>query len=265
MNRLSIAFTRRCGKDHRTCRTDCTFSTKKALIPFITGGYPNLETSEQLILAAADAGANMIIIGVPFSDPVAESPPVQKAEETALAGGCNVDKIFEITERTSYKVQIPMLFNVYANSIFVYGTDKFLEKCIKSSIEGLIVPDLPFEEKAEFAATCKKRAVQLISTIVPTDETRLSQIAENADGFFNCTVGIQDISSLMAQVKQIKNIPCAMGLDLDLDEVTAEQIKQVAADGIIISGKIVELLDNGGVSSVEEYLQALRTALDSVA
>jgi len=232
-----------------------------------------MAVSETLITTAAEAGANMIIIGVPFSDPVAESPIIQKAEEQALANGCNVDKIFEMAKRVHYKVQIPLLLNVYANLVFVYGTNKFLDNCIQSGIEGLFIPDLPFEEREEFAAACKKRAVQLISGIVPTDDDRLAKITSGADGFFQCTVGneitsqtIPAIADLVAKIKQLKNLPCAVNFDF----ITAEQAKQVAtaADGIIVSGQIVQILEQNGQNeqtaqqAVAKYLQSLRDAID---
>ncbi|MCL2108225.1 MAG: tryptophan synthase subunit alpha [Oscillospiraceae bacterium] len=144
------------------------FDGKKAFIAFITGGDPDIETTEKLIIEMADCGVDIIEIGIPFSDPVAEGIVIQQADERALAGGCTLDKLFEMVGRVRLKISIPLLFMTYINPIFVYGKEKFLQNCAACGIDGVIVPDLPFEERGELADDCIKYNVAQISMVAPT-------------------------------------------------------------------------------------------------
>jgi len=162
------------------------FGGGKAFIAFITGGDPDLETTEKLVLAMAEAGADLIEIGIPFSDPVAEGIVIQEADERALKAGCTTDKLFELVKRIREKTEVPLLFMTYLNLIFTYGKDRFLTRCAECGIDGIIVPDLPFEEKAELADICADHGVDLISMIAPTSEDRIAKIAREAQGFIYC-------------------------------------------------------------------------------
>ncbi len=159
---------------------------KKAFIPFITGGDPDIETTEKLLYALADAGADLIEIGIPFSDPVAEGPVIEQADERALKAGCTVDKLFSLAERVRAKITVPLLFMTYYNPVFSYGVDAFTKRCAESGIDGLIVPDLPFEERAELLAPCEGNGLDLISLIAPTSDERAERIAKHSSGFLYC-------------------------------------------------------------------------------
>ena len=159
------------------------FENGKAFIPFVTCGYPDLETTGKVIRAAVQNGADLIELGIPFSDPCAEGPVIMEANLRALEGGITTDKIFEFVRELRREISIPMVFMTYANVIFSYGTEKFISACSELSIDGLILPDLPYEEKDEFLPTCRKYGVDLISMVAPTSENRIAMIAREAEGF----------------------------------------------------------------------------------
>ena len=158
----------------------------KAFIPFITCGDPSLEVTEQLVYAMEEAGANLIELGIPFSDPTAEGPVIQAANIRALSGGVTTDKIFAMVEKIRKNTQIPMVFMTYANVVFSYGTERFIKKASELGMDGLILPDVPYEEKEEFDSVCKKYDMDLISLIAPTSHERISMIAKEASGFVYC-------------------------------------------------------------------------------
>ena len=162
------------------------FQNEKAFIPFVTGGDPDLDTSEKLLIAMQRAGADLIEIGVPFSDPIAEDPEIQEANERALAAGCTTDKLFDMVTHVREKVSIPLVFLVYANSIYAYGKRRFMERCKQAGIDGVIVPDLPYEEKDEMAADCEAFGIDMIPIITPTSKDRITMIAGEATGFIYC-------------------------------------------------------------------------------
>lgn len=149
-------------------KIETAFKSGKAFIAFVTGGDPTLEVTEKLIPAMAEAGADLIEIGLPFSDPIAEGVVIQDANERALAAGCTTDKLFDMVSRVSKKVSVPLVFLTYINPIFTYGKEKFLRRCAQSGISGLIVPDMPFEEKGELKSVCAEYGVDIISMIAPT-------------------------------------------------------------------------------------------------
>ena len=159
------------------------FKNGKAFIPFVTGGDPSLDVTEQLIYAMTEAGADLIEIGVPFSDPVAEGVVIQDANERALAAGCTTDKLFDLVAKVRKTVEIPIVFLTYVNPIYTYGKEAFLKKCRECGLDGLIVPDLPYEEKGEILPECEKYGVDLISLVAPTSHERVKLIAREAQGF----------------------------------------------------------------------------------
>ena len=200
------------------------FKNGKAFIPFITCGDPDLETTAELVRAAAENGADLIELGIPFSDPTAEGPVIQEANERALRAGTTTDKVFQLVRELRRDVTVPMVFMTYANVVFSYGTDRFLDKCVEVGIQGLILPDIPFEEKDEFAPACKAHGLELVSLIAPTSEDRIGRIAREAEGFVYCVsslgvTGVRseittDIAAMVRLVKQEKDIPCAVGFGI---------------------------------------------------
>ena len=249
-----------------------TFDHGKAFIPFVTAGDPDLDTTQQLILAMAEAGADLIEIGIPFSDPVAEGIVIQKADERALASGTTTDKIFDLVKQVRKSTDVPLALRTYLNPIFVYGSDKFMRNCEKAGIDAVIVPDLPFEEKDELLPACEKYNIDLISLIAPTSNERIANIAKEAQGFVYCVsslgvTGVRseittDIGEMVSLVKSAKNIPCAIGFGIS----TPEQAKTMAqhADGVIVGSAIVRMVEDHGKNSVEivrKYVKEMKAAI----
>lgn len=248
------------------------FKDKKAFIPFITCGDPSLEVTEQLVYAMAGAGAGLIELGIPFSDPMAEGPTIQEANMRALAGGVTTDKIFDMVGRIRKNTQIPMVFMTYANVVFSYGTERFISRAAELGMDGLILPDVPFEEKEEFSSVCKKYGMDLISLIAPTSYDRIRMIAKEATGFVYCVsslgvTGIRseistDIGAMVQQAKSEKEIPCAVGFGIS----TPEQAEKMAAlsDGAIVGSAIVKICKEYGadcVPHVKEYVEEMCRAV----
>ena len=235
------------------------FANGTAFMPFIMGGDPDLPTTEKLLRTLYENGADLIEIGIPFSDPVAEGPVIEAAAERALAAGCTVDKLFEMVTRVKKDIPIPLLFMTYYNPIFVYGADKFSQRCVECGIEGLIVPDLPLEEMAELRVITDAHDLALISLISPTSQGRIKQIVDTAEGFLYCVSNLgvtgerdklgQSAAQMVAEVKKIRDIPCAVGFGIS----TAEQASEVAkfADGVIVGSAIVRIIAEHGRESVE--------------
>ncbi|MDR0315790.1 MAG: tryptophan synthase subunit alpha [Treponema sp.] len=248
------------------------FSSGKAFIPFITGGDPDLETTEKLLYALYESGASLIEIGIPFSDPIAEGPVIQAADERALKAGCTIEKLFDLVARVRPNIKVPLLFMTYYNPIFAYGVSKFTEKCSACGLDGLIVPDLPFEEREELLEPCVSRGLELISLIAPTSETRIANIAKNSGGFLYCvsSLGVTGVRRelgdsarrMVEQVKRITTIPCAVGFGVS----TPEQAREIAgfADGVIIGSAIVRIVAEHGRDSVEpvrEFAKKIKQAI----
>ena len=250
------------------------FQNGKAFIPFITCGDPDLETTAKLVRAAAENGADLIELGIPFSDPTAEGPVIQEANERALKAGTTTDKVFALVRDLRRDVTVPMVFMTYANVVFSYGTDRFLKNCVDAGIQGLILPDIPFEEKDEFAPACKAHGLELVSLIAPTSEDRIGRIAREAEGFVYCVsslgvTGVRseittDIAAMVRLVKQEKDIPCAVGFGIS----TPEQAKAMAAqaDGVIVGSAIMKLVAKHGreaVPYVADYVKSMKDAVRS--
>jgi len=245
---------------------------EKALIAFITGGDPDIETTEKLILAMEEAGVDIIEIGIPFSDPVAEGIVIQEASARALAGGCTVDKLFDMVKRLRDKTNIPLLFMTYANPIYAYNKEQFMAKCKEVGIDGIIVPDVPFEEKDEFENECNSYDICLIPLIAPTSGERAKEIASGAQGFLYCvsSLGVTgtrseidtSIAGLITQVKEVSTIPCAVGFGVS----TPEQGRKMAeiSDGVIVGSAIVKLIGEYGrdsVNPVKDFVSEMKSAL----
>lgn len=247
------------------------FANGKAFIPFLTCGDPDLETTEKLIGAIAEAGADLIELGIPFSDPTAEGPVIQDANLRALSAGTTTDKIFDMVRRVRQTVSIPMVFMTYANVIFSYGADRFLKTAAEIGMNGIIVPDVPFEEKQEFEPLCQKYGLDQISMIAPTSHDRIRAIAEQANGFLYCvsSLGVTgtrtaittDIGAMVKLVKDVKDIPCAVGFGISTPEQAESMCRQ--ADGAIVGSAIVKLIAQYGRDSVQpvaDYLRTMKTA-----
>ena len=247
------------------------FANGKAFIPFLTCGDPDLETTEKLIGAIAEAGADLIELGIPFSDPTAEGPVIQDANLRALSAGTTTDKIFDMVRRVRQTVSIPMVFMTYANVIFSYGADRFLKTAAEIGMNGIIVPDVPFEEKQEFEPLCQKYGLDQISMIAPTSHDRIRAIAEQANGFLYCvsSLGVTgtrtaittDIGAMVKLVKEVKDIPCAVGFGISTPEQAESMCRQ--ADGAIVGSAIVKLIAQYGRDSVQpvaNYVRTMKTA-----
>ena len=248
------------------------FEHGKAFIAFITCGDPDLATTEEAVRAAAANGADLIELGIPFSDPTAEGPVIQGANIRALKGGVTTDKIFAFVRELRRDVDVPMVFMTYANVVFSYGAEKFISACRDMGIDGLILPDLPFEEKEEFLPLCRQYGVDLISLIAPTSENRIAMIAKEAEGFLYIvsSLGVTgtrseistDLDSIVRVVRQNTDIPCAIGFGIS----TPEQAGKMAriADGVIVGSAIVKLLEKYGKEApryVGEYVRAMKEEL----
>ena len=243
------------------------FAKGKAFIPFITCGDPSLEITEQLVYAMEEAGAELIELGIPFSDPTAEGPVIQEANVRALSGGVTTDKIFDMVVKIRKKTSIPMVFMTYANVVFSYGTERFIRKAAEIGMDGLILPDVPFEEKEEFDVVCKQYGLELISLIAPTSHDRITRIAKEANGFVYCvsSLGVtgtrtQITTDIGAMVKL--DIPCAVGFGIS----TPEQAKKMAAqsDGAIVGSAIVKICAAHGencVPYVKDYVKSMKDAV----
>lgn len=248
------------------------FENGKAFIPFITCGDPDLETTAAAVKAAAENGADLIELGIPFSDPTAEGPVIQGANLRALSGGISTDKIFAFVKELRRDVKVPMVFMTYANVVFSYGAEKFISTCRDIEIDGMILPDLPFEEKEEFLPICHKYGVDLISLVAPTSENRIAMIAKEAEGFLYIvsSLGVTgmrseiktDLAAIVNVVRQNTDIPCAVGFGIS----TPEQAKKMAdiSDGAIVGSAIIKLLKEHGKDApkyIGEYVKSMKDAI----
>ncbi|WP_087066148.1 tryptophan synthase subunit alpha [Intestinibacillus massiliensis] len=248
------------------------FEDGKAFIAFVTAGDPSLAVTEELILTMAEAGADLIEIGIPFSDPVAEGVVIQDANVRALAAGCTTDKIFDMVRRMRQKTDVPLVFLTYLNPIYTYGAEKFLANCEGCGLDGLIIPDMPFEEKDELGQAAQAHNVDLISMIAPTSHERIAMIAKEARGFIYCvsSLGVtgmrSEITTNVGEIVQVarkySDIPCAVGFGIS----TPEQTREMAAlsDGAIVGSAIVKLVAQYGnecIPYVREYVQKMKDAV----
>ena len=248
------------------------FENGKAFIPFITCGDPDLATTAAVVRAAVANGADLIELGIPFSDPTAEGPVIKGANLRALSGGVRTDQIFDLVRQLRTDVTVPMVFMTYANVVFSYGAEKFIATCREIGIDGLILPDLPFEEKGEFLPLCRQYGVDLISLIAPTSRERISMIAAEAEGFLYIvsSLGVTgtrteittDLDAIVRVVRQNTEIPCAIGFGIS----TPEQARKMAAvsDGAIVGSAIIKILARYGKDAapyVGEYVRSMKDAV----
>ena len=248
------------------------FENGKAFIPFITCGDPDLTTTAEIVRALVKAGADLIELGIPFSDPTAEGPVIQAANLRALRGGMTTDRVFDLVRALRRDVSVPMVFMTYANVVYSYGAEKFISTCAELGIDGLILPDLPFEEKDEFLPTCRKYGVDLISMIAPTSAGRIAMIAREAEGFLYLvsSLGVTgtrseittDLASIVRVVRENTDIPCAVGFGIS----TPAQAKAMAdlSDGAIVGSAIVRLIGQYGSQAPAHVGALVRSMTDAL-
>lgn len=251
------------------------FSKGKAFIPFVTAGDPDLETTEKIIYAMEEAGADLIELGIPFSDPTAEGPIIQDANIRALKNQITTDDVFDLVSRVRKKSQIPLAFMTYANVVFHYGSDQFIQKMADRDMCALILPDVPYEEKDEFDSICRKYNVPLISFIAPTSHDRIRKVAKDADGFIYCisSLGVTgmrsvittDIGAMVRLLKENTDVPCAVGFGISTPEQASDMASK--SDGAIVGSAIVKIIAEHGRASVpyvKEFVQKMADAVHAV-
>ena len=244
------------------------FKDGKAFIPFLTCGDPDLETTEKLVCVMAEAGADLIELGIPFSDPTAEGPVIQEANVRALSAGTTTDKIFDMVAKLRKKTQIPLAFMAYANSLYKYGYDRFCKRCAEVGIDGLIIPDMPFEEKGELQEFTGKYDLKLISLIAPTSQERIQMIAKEAEGFIYVVsslgvTGVRDtittdVGQIIDMIRQVTDVPTAVGFGINKPE-QVHQYTQIA-DGAIVGSAIVRIVAQYGEQAgpkIYEYVSEM--------
>lgn len=248
------------------------FSNGKAFIGFLTAGDPNLEATKEIIKKMAAAGCDLVEIGIPFSDPIAEGPVIQNANIRALKNHVTTDDVFQMVNELKDEVEIPMVFMTYLNVLFKYGYDKFLKKAKDCGISGVIIPDLPFEEKEELQSVADKYDIEVVSLIAPTSEDRIKTIAKNAKGFIYevSSLGVTgvrseiktDLESITKAVKEATDIPVAIGFGIN----TPEQAKKYAAiaDGVIVGSAIVKIIEEYGEDAPEKVYDYVKSIKDAI-
>lgn len=251
------------------------FAHGKAFIPFFTCGDPDLETTKEIVRAAAENGADLIELGIPFSDPTAEGPTIREASERALAAGATTDRIFDMVRELRRDVTVPMVFMTYANVVFSYGSERFLSTASEIGMDGIILPDVPYEEKDEFAPLCRKYGLDLISLVAPTSDERIARIAKDAEGFVYIvsSLGVTgtrqtistDLEPLVEGVRQNASVPCAIGFGISTCDQGAKMAR--LADGVIVGSALVKLIaehPQDAPQVVAEYVKDMKTALHQV-
>ncbi len=245
----------------------------KAFIPFITAGDPTLDVTEELVVAMADAGADLIELGIPFSDPTAEGPVIQAANLRALRNKVTTDDVFAMVERVRTRCDVPLVIMTYANVVYSYGIERFAARQAELGMGGVILPDVPHEEKEEFSAPFGAAGLDVVSLIAPTSRERIRAIARDAKGFVYCVsslgvTGVRskittDIGAMVRLVKEERpDLPCAVGFGIS----TPEQAASMAAvsDGAIVGSAIVRMIGELGEACVEPVCAYVREMADAV-
>lgn len=248
------------------------FENKKAFIPFFTCGYPDIKTSEELIRTAVKNGADLVELGIPFSDPTAEGPVIQISSLKALQNGITTDKVFDMVRDLRKDISIPMAFMTYANVVFSYGSEKFISTCRDIGIDGLILPDIPYEERDEFLDICHKYGVDLISFVAPTSANRIAKIAKSAEGFIYIvsSLGVTgerkeittNIAEIVKLIRENTSVPCAVGFGISSPE-QAHEMAQLS-DGAIVGSALVRIIEEGGddiINKVGTFVNQIKSAL----
>ncbi|MBR2190014.1 MAG: tryptophan synthase subunit alpha [Eubacterium sp.] len=250
------------------------FENGKAFIPFITAGDPSIADTERFVLEMDQAGADLIEIGIPFSDPIAEGIVIQEADIRALASGTTVDSVFELVNRLRKQTQTPLVFMTYLNPVYFYGYERFFGRCEEAGIDGIIIPDLPFEEKSDVEKAAASHGVDLISMIAPTSEERIQAIAREAKGFLYVVssmgvTGVRseftaDLGAMIRAIREVSDIPAAIGFGINTPEQAAEMAE--IADGVIVGSAIVKIVAQRGADAAPEladYVKSMKEAISN--
>lgn len=256
-------------------RIEKAFDHGKAFIPFITAGDPSLDKTEDFILEMEKAGADLVEIGIPFSDPIAEGSVIQEADIRALSVGTTTDKIFDMVVSLRSKTDIPLIFMTYLNPVFYYGFDKFFARCQETGIDGIIIPDVPYEEKGEVMESAGKYGITVISMIAPTSEERIREIAGEAEGFLYVVssmgvTGVRseintDLNSILKAIKAVTHVPAAVGFGINTPAQAAD-IAQVS-DGVIVGSAIVKMIAQYGKHAdhhIYTYVRLMKEAISKI-
>lgn len=256
-------------------RIKSAFDGKKAFIAFLTAGDPDFESSLENFRAVIRGGADLVEVGIPFSDPIAEGPVIQEADLRSLSSGMTTDRVFEMVSILRKETEIPLVFMTYANPVYQYGADRFFANAAAAGADGIIIPDCPYEEKGEFYETAKKHGIDLISMIAPTSEDRIRMIASEAEGFIYVVssmgvTGVRseittDLGSIVKSIKEVTDVPAAIGFGIS----TPEQARKMAAvaDGAIVGSAMVRIVAAEGKNApktLEEYVKSMKQAVDEV-
>lgn len=248
------------------------FKNGTAFIPFITAGDPGIEKTKEFILAMEKAGADLIEIGIPFSDPIAEGIVIQEADIRSLAAGTTTDSVFDMVADLRKETDMPLVFMTYLNIVYHYGYEKFFSRCEDVGISGIIIPDMPFEEKGECESIAASHGVELVSMVAPTSEQRIRMIASEAKGFLYVVssmgvTGVRaeiktDLQTMLSAVKEVSDVPAAVGFGIN----TPEQAKKIAgiADGVIVGSAIVRIIAQYGENAepyITEYVRSMKEAV----
>lgn len=246
----------------------------KAFIAFLTAGDPDADSTVKFVLEMERAGADLVEIGIPFSDPTAEGVVIQDANIRSLKNGMTTDGVFDIVAKIRRQSQIPLVFMTYLNPVFHYGYDLFFEKCESLGVSGIIIPDLPYEEKEEVVIPAKAHHVQVISMIAPTSEARIQMIAREAEGFLYVVssmgvTGVRseiktDLGGIVESIRQVTDTPCAIGFGIS----TPQQAREMAdvSDGAIVGSAIVRLIEKHGKEAAPylyDYVKEMKDAVKS--
>lgn len=247
------------------------FANKKAFIGFLTAGDPSLEKTYDYILTMEKAGADLIEIGIPFSDPIAEGIVIQEADLRALKAGTKIDGVFDLVKKVRQVSQVPLVFLTYLNPVFHYGVEKFFAKCEEAGMDGIIIPDMPYEERGECADAAKKHGVDIISMIAPTSKDRIQTIAKVGEGFLYIvsSLGVTgtrteiktDLKEIIDTAKEVTDVPCAVGFGIN----TPQQAERIAhdADGVIVGSAIVKIIAKYGDDAaphIYDYVHEMKEA-----
>lgn len=246
------------------------FLNGKACIPFITCGDPDLDITKEAIVEMARAGADVLELGIPFSDPTVEGTVVQEANLRALKNNITTDHIMDMVEEVRKIVDIPLVFVTYANVVYSYGVEAFVKRCKEVQVQGLALPDIPYEEKEEFESVCEKYGVHFIVSIAPTSKARIAKIAKAATGFLRCESTVetpdehikQKVLEMVEKVKEQQDIPCVV----HYEQLTAQQAAGIShkVQGVILGSSVVSLCAEYGKKApqyIGNYVKEIKLAM----
>ncbi|MDR0513580.1 MAG: tryptophan synthase subunit alpha [Coriobacteriaceae bacterium] len=244
-------------------RTAQSFAHGKAFIGFITAGDPSIQQTEEYVFAMAEAGADLIELGIPFSDPIAEGPVIQGANVRALAAGTRLRDVFSLVERIRMRTEVPLALMGYLNPLFHYGYEAFFTQCQKVGVDAVIIADLPYEEKAELSDIASRYGVDVISMVAPTSLERVERIAATATGFIYLvsSLGVTgerrtidtDLEEIIAKIRGVSDVPIAIGFGVH----TPDQARELAskADGVIVGSALVRMIADSQEGSLKHEAQ----------